>query len=85
MGDGPNELTNIHITPSQGSALYYGICVQPNGLIIHPEHHWLAASHDGLLSDPASPDLIEFKNPYKLAVRDTAKSKEAQTHPSVGP
>ncbi len=59
-----------------------GICVQPSGLIIHPEHHWLAVSPDGLVSDPASPDpagIVEFKNPYKqrdMAVRDAAKSKE---------
>ena len=46
-----------------------GISTQPSGLIIHPTHHWLAASPDDLVTDPASPDplgVVEYKNPYKF-------------------
>ena len=45
-----------------------GISVKSSGLVIHPEHHWLAASPDGLVTDPTAPDptgIVEFKNPYK--------------------
>lgn len=45
-----------------------GISVKSSGLVIHPEHHWLAASPDGLVTDPAVSDptgIVEFKNPYK--------------------
>ena len=44
------------------------ISVKSSGLVIHPEHHWLAASPDGLVTDPAVPDptrIVEFKNPHK--------------------
>ena len=55
-----------------------GISVKSSGLVIHPEHHWLAASPDGLVTDPSAPDplgLVEFKNPYKfrqMTLRDAA-------------
>ena len=45
-----------------------GISTQPSGLVIHPTHHWLAASPDDLVNDPSSPDplgILEYKNPYK--------------------
>ena len=45
-----------------------GIWTQPSGLVIHPTHHWLAASPDDLVTDPSSPDplgIAEYKNPYK--------------------
>ena len=35
-----------------------GISTQPSGLVIHPTHHWLAASPDDLVTDPASPDPL---------------------------
>ena len=56
-----------------------GISVQSSGLVVHPEHHWLAASPDGLVSDPSCPDpegIVKFKNPYKyreMTVRDAVK------------
>ena len=40
-----------------------------SGLVIHPVHHWLAASPDHFVYDPASPDpfgLVEYKNPYQF-------------------
>ena len=46
-----------------------GISTQPSGLVIHPTHHWLAASPDDLVTDPASSDplgVVEYKNPYKF-------------------
>ena len=55
-----------------------GISVKPCGLVIHTEHHWLAASPDGIITDPAAPDpagIVEFKNPYKyreMSLRDAA-------------
>ena len=45
-----------------------GISVKSSGLVIHPEHQWLAASPDGLVTDPTVSDptgIVEFKNPYK--------------------
>ncbi len=45
------------------------ILTQPSGLVIHPVHHWLAASPDDLVNDPASEDplgVVEYKNPYKF-------------------
>ena len=45
-----------------------GIWTQPSGLVIHPTHHWLAASPVDLVTDPSSPDplgIAEYKNPYK--------------------
>jgi len=54
------------------------ISVKPSGLVIHPEHHWLAASPDGLVTDPSAPDptgIVEFKNPYRyreMSLRDAA-------------
>ena len=45
-----------------------GISTEPSGLVIHPQHHWLAASPDDLVNDPSSPDplgILEYKNPYK--------------------
>ena len=45
-----------------------GISVKSSGMVIHPEHHWLAASPDGLVTDPAASDptgIVEFKNPYR--------------------
>ena len=45
------------------------IVVQPSGLVIHPVYHWLAASPDDLVNDPASSDplgIAEYKNPYKF-------------------
>ena len=56
-----------------------GITVYPSGLVVHPEHHWLAASPDGLVTDPSSPEpagIVEFKNPYKfreVALKDAVK------------
>ena len=55
-----------------------GISVKSSGLVIHPEHHWLAASPDGLVTDPAASDptgIVEFKNPYRhkeIPLRDAA-------------
>jgi len=49
--------------------------------VMHPIHHWLGASPDGLVSDPTSADpegIVEYKNPYtirKRALQDAA-SKE---------
>ena len=45
------------------------ISIQHSGLVIHPTHHWLAASPDGLVYDPTSTDTLgisEYKNPYKF-------------------
>ena len=48
--------------------------------MIHPEHNWLAASPDGLVTDPAAPDpagIVEFKNPYRhrdILLRDAASA-----------
>ena len=46
-----------------------GISTQRSGLVIHPTHHWLAASPDDLVTDPTSSDplgVVEYKNPYKF-------------------
>ena len=46
-----------------------GISTQPSGLVIHPTHHWLAASPDDLVTDPASSDpvgVVEYKNPFEI-------------------
>ena len=43
------------------------LTVQSSGLVVHPDHSWLSASPDGLVSDPSSPELyglVEYKNPY---------------------
>lgn len=54
------------------------ISVKSSGLVIHPEHQWLATSPDGLVTDPAVSDpagIVEFKNPYKqkeLLLKDAA-------------
>ena len=44
------------------------LTVQPSGLVLHPEHHWLAASPDGLVEDPEEQPyqkgIVEYKNPY---------------------
>ena len=59
-----------------------GISVKSSGLVIHPEHNWLA-SPDGLVTDPAAPDpagIVEFKIPYRhryIPLRDVAsKAKD---------
>ena len=56
------------------------LTVQPSGLVIHPEHHWLAASPDGLVEDPEEKTnqngIVEYKNPYshrELTLREAAK------------
>ena len=54
------------------------ITTQLSGLVIHPSHHWLAASPDDLVYDPGSVDplgIVEYKNPYKYrssTLRDVA-------------
>ena len=57
------------------------LTVQPDGLVIHPVHTWLAASPDGLACDPAAQDqlgLVEYKNPYSQ--RDASLQTAAQTN-----
>lgn len=56
-----------------------GIRVHSCGLVIDPVHSWLAASPDGLVTDPSSPadpaGIVEFKNPYKqrgMGVKEAA-------------
>ena len=49
------------------------ITVSKSGLVIHPFHHCLAVSPDGLINDPASNDpqgIIECKNPYAIRSMD---------------
>ena len=52
--------------------------VKSSGLVIHPEPHWLAASPDGLVTDPTTPDptgIVEFKNPYKPLSNPASEAK----------
>ena len=52
-----------------------GISVKSSGLVIHPEHNWLAASPDGLVTETYPTGIVEFKNPYKhkeMPLRDAA-------------
>ena len=55
-----------------------GIGVKSSSLVILLEHNWLAASPDGLVTDPAAPDpagIVELKNPYRhsdILLRDAA-------------
>ena len=54
------------------------IVVIDSGFVVHPHHHWLGASPDGLVNDPTSADpegIVEYKNPYSirlLALEDAA-------------
>ena len=56
--------------------------LHPSGLTIHPQHHWLAASPDGLITDPSSPDpagIVELKNPYTqrdMPLSEAAKGRD---------
>ena len=43
-----------------------GISTQPSGLVIHPTHHWLAASPDDLVTDPALSDPLGIVDHYKF-------------------
>ena len=56
------------------------VSCRDSGLIIHSNHHWLAASPDGLINDPnsvPSEGLVEIKCPHK--VKDLAISEAAKT------
>ncbi len=54
-----NEDNIIQLLKSRGHA------VERRGLLIHPEHHWLAASPDGILD---STKLLEIKCPFKSSL-----------------
>ena len=66
-----------------------------SALVIHPNHHWLAASPDDLVYDPTAADplgIAEYKPPYKfrldvlLNVATNAKDfclKYEDDHPSL--
>ena len=64
--------------------------VQPSGLVISLQFPWIAASPDGLVTDPSlenPPGLVEYNNPYKyrnIELTEAAKSKDfcLQTSPT---
>ena len=56
------------------------ITVVKSGFVIHPYHHWLGASPDGLVNDPTSTDphgIVEYKNLY--SVRNISLEEAATT------
>ena len=57
--------------PSAKRECLPGISTQPSGLVIHPTHHWLAASPDDLVTDPALSDplgIVEYKTIVSLEI-----------------
>ena len=46
-----------------------GLTTSPTGLVIHPDHPWMACSPDDQVFDPSETDphgLVEYKNPYSV-------------------
>ena len=59
------ETQSAYLTRKQSTSS--AIAVNNSEFVIHPSHHWLGASPDGLVSDPTSADregIVEYKNPY---------------------
>ena len=58
------------------------ITVVKSGFVIHPSHHWLGASPDGIVNDPASADpngIVEYKNLYSvrmISLEEAAAAKK---------
>ena len=70
------ETQRIYLLQKRSVSPDISIC--KSGFVIHPVHHWLGASPDGLVNDPTSADpegVVEYKNPYSirmLALQDAA-------------
>lgn len=68
-----SETLGAYLTMKQqsGSPSWWpAITVSKIGLVIHPFHHWLAASPGGLVNDLASNDPRACQNPYAIRSMD---------------
>ena len=64
------ETQSAYLTMKQGMSPAIAVC--KSGFVIHPSHHWLGASPDGLVNDPTSADpkgIVAYKNPQNAATQ----------------